>query len=107
MEVTLRALREAGLNELDSVRTYFLLVGFTLSQAAYQTRGPVPALEPPEQVRAERLAERGYGTIERLQLPSTWDFDETFEFGISLVLNGVEATMRRRVPGPGLATPAP
>src|SRR5688572_3922942 len=45
MEVTLRALQSQGMNELDSVRTFFLLIGFTLSQASYQAR-PIPALEP-------------------------------------------------------------
>ncbi|MPZ36448.1 MAG: TetR family transcriptional regulator [Rhizobiales bacterium] len=99
MEVTLRALREAGLDELNSVRTYYLLIGFTLSQAAYQTRGPIAALEPSEQVRAERIAGRGYTATERLELPPTWDFDASFAFGISLIVNGVEATVTRRVMG--------
>lgn len=92
MEITLRALQEAGLGDLDSLRTYFLLVGFTLSQAAYQTRGPVAALEPSERVRAERIAGRGFMATERLAIPPTWDFDASFTFGISLILDGVEAT---------------
>lgn len=92
MEVTLRALGEAGLSDLDSVRTYFLLIGFTLAQAAYQTR-PIPDLEPSEKVRTERLAGRGYAATERLAVPATWDFDASFTFGISLILNGVEATV--------------
>jgi hypothetical protein len=46
MEVTLRALGDAGLDELDSTRAYFLLISFTLGQAAYQTRGPIEGLEP-------------------------------------------------------------
>jgi hypothetical protein len=92
MEVTLRALREAGLDDVSSVRTYFLLVGFTLAQAAYQTR-PIPDLEPSEKVRTERIAGRNYTAIERLGLPTAWDFDASFAFGISLVLNGIEATV--------------
>jgi AcrR family transcriptional regulator len=99
MEVTLRALENAGLDDLDSVRTFFLLIGFTLSQAAYQTRGPIAALEPSEQVRSERIAGRGFTTTEQLQLPPTWDFDASFDFGISLILTGVEATVARRAPG--------
>jgi AcrR family transcriptional regulator len=95
MEVTLRALHEAGLDEVDSVRTYFLLTGFTLAQAAYQTR-PIPDLEPSEKIRTERIAGRGYTATERLELPATWDFDASFAFGISLILNGVEATVRNR-----------
>jgi AcrR family transcriptional regulator len=93
MEVTLRALGQAGLNDLDSARTYFLLIGFTLSQASYQTRGPVPDLEPSEQVRTQRLAGRGYTAIERLKIPAHWDFDASFEFGLSLILNGVGSTV--------------
>jgi TetR/AcrR family tetracycline transcriptional repressor len=92
MEVTLRALHEAGLDDVDSVRTYFLLVGFTLAQAAYQTR-PIPDLEPSKKIRTERIAGRGYKATERLELPATWDFDASFAFGISLILNGVEATV--------------
>jgi TetR/AcrR family transcriptional regulator, tetracycline repressor protein len=91
MEVTLRALHTAGLDDVESVRTYYLLVGFTLTQAAYQTR-PIPGLEPSEKIRTERIAGRGYTATERLELPVTWDFDASFAFGISLILKGVEAT---------------
>ncbi len=95
MEVTLRALHEAGLDDVDSVRTYFLLTGFTLAQAAYQTQ-PVPDLEPSEKIRTERIAGRGYTATERLELPATWDFDASFVFGISLILNGVETTVSQK-----------
>ena len=84
MEVTVRALREAGLDNLDSVRTYLLLTGFTLAQAAYQTR-PIPDLNPSAKIRTERL-----------ELPAAWDFDASFAFGIALILNGVEANVRDR-----------
>jgi TetR/AcrR family transcriptional regulator, tetracycline repressor protein len=102
MEVTLRALRTAGLDDIDSLRTYFVLVGYTLTQASYQKR-PIPALEPSEQVRAERIAGRGYDAIENLKLPAEWDFDASFVFGISLILDGVKFAVakaphtRRRV----------
>jgi TetR/AcrR family transcriptional regulator, tetracycline repressor protein len=102
MEVSLRALMQAGLGELDSVRTYFLLISFTLGQAAYQTRGPITGLEPSEQIRAQRIIGRGYTVTERLELPSSWDFDASFAFGMSLILNGVEATVARG-PAPGAA----
>ncbi|TPL35535.1 TetR/AcrR family transcriptional regulator [Mesorhizobium sp. B2-4-8] len=94
MEVTLRALRSQGMSELDSVRTFFLLIGFTLSQASYQAR-PIPALEPSEKIRTERIAGRGFKTVERLEMPPQWDFDASFAFGISLILNGVEATISK------------
>lgn len=94
MEVTLRALHSQGMTELDSARTFFLLIGYTLSQASYQTR-PISALEPSEKVRTERIAGRGYKAVERLEMPATWDFDASFAFGISLILNGVEATVSK------------
>jgi AcrR family transcriptional regulator len=98
MEVTLRALHEAGLNDVDSARTYFLLTGFTLAQAAYQTR-PVPDLEPSETTRTERIKGCGYTATEHLDLPATWDFDASFAYGISLILNGVEATVSKIAAG--------
>lgn len=94
MEVTLRALQSQGMTELDSARTFFVLIGYTLSQASYQAR-PIPALEPSEKVRTERIASRGYKTIERLEMPTKWDFDASFAFGVSLILNGVEATVSK------------
>jgi TetR/AcrR family tetracycline transcriptional repressor len=97
MEVTLRAFEQAGLDAMDSLRTYFILVSFTLGQASYQTRGPFPDLEPSEKVRAERIAGRGYRVTERLDMPETWDFDATFEFGITLILRGVEGTISKTV----------
>jgi AcrR family transcriptional regulator len=91
MEVTLRALRGASLGELDSVRAFYLLAGFTLSQAAYQSRGPVPGLDPAEQIRAGRLAGRGLTATEQLALPAAWDFDASFAFGLDVVLDGIAA----------------
>jgi AcrR family transcriptional regulator len=97
MEVTLRAFEQPGLDAMDSLRTYFMLVTFTLGQASYQTRGPFPDLEPSEKVRAERIAGRGYAATERLDMPKTWDFDATFEFGLTLILLGVEGTISKTV----------
>jgi TetR/AcrR family tetracycline transcriptional repressor len=102
MEVTLVALQSQGMNELDSVRTFFLLIGFTLSQASYQAR-PISALEPSEKIRTERIAGRGYRAMERLEMPPTWDFDASFAFGISLILDGVEATVSKNSLGPETA----
>ena len=74
MEVAIAALEEAGLDEVDSTRTYFVLVGFTLSQAAYQARGPFPDLHPSRQ---------------RRELPQEWDYDASFEYGLTLIITGV------------------
>lgn len=99
MEVAMQALRKAGLDELQSVRTYYLLVSFTLSQASYQTRGPIPALDPAERVRTGRIAGRGFAAVERLQLPATWDFDASFAFGLDVVLGGIEAVVLDKAVG--------
>jgi len=96
MEVTLRALKQAGFDELSSLRTYFLLINFTLGQASYQTRGPIVGLEPSEKIRTERIARKGHPPAERSELPSNWDFDSSFAFGISLVVSGVEAAVAGR-----------
>lgn len=94
MEVTLRALDETGLVSQDALRTYFMLVSFTLYQASYQSRGPFPDLEPSERIRVERLVGRGFDAIERLDAMPDWDFDAAFEFGLALIIGGVEAVAR-------------
>lgn len=95
MEVTLVALRRAGFSEIDSVRTYFTLVSLTLVQTSYQSRGPYPDLEPSERIRSERIAGRGYESVENANIAEQWDFDAAFEFGLRLILDGVEAAIRR------------
>jgi len=74
MEVAAAALERAGLNELDSLRTFYVLVGFTLSQASYQTFRVGP----------------------RVELAAPWDFDASFEYGLELIITGVEATAARK-----------
>jgi AcrR family transcriptional regulator len=96
MEVTLKALDQTALSVLDGVRTYFTLVSFTLVQASYQTRGPYADLEPSRKVRSERIAGRGFATVERVKLPADWDFDAAFEFGMRLILDGVETAINRQ-----------
>lgn len=81
MQVAVAALGRAGLSEIDSVRTFFLLVGFTLSQVSYQLRGPIPDLE------SARRPESA--------LPAEWDFDAGFEHGLTLITEGVIAMGNR------------
>ncbi len=90
MNVTIRALTEAGLDDLNGMRTYFLLVSFTLGQTSYQIRGPFQDLEPTAKVRAEGGARRNGGSGNPGS-SSTWDFDSAFTFGIELILRGIEA----------------
>jgi hypothetical protein len=38
---------------------------------------------------------RGYITLEALDLPADWDLDAAFAYGVRLILDGVEAALRR------------
>jgi TetR/AcrR family transcriptional regulator, tetracycline repressor protein len=91
MDVSLRALAAAGVRGQDVLRAYFTLVGFTLSHASYQVRGPIPDLEPSDRIRSERLLGRGYRSIEAVSSLGDWDFDAAFEFGLMLTVRGIEA----------------
>lgn len=96
MEVTLKALCEAGLEPTDAMRAYFTLVSFTLAQASYQTGGPFPDLDPAHAVQAERLSEGLAQAVDEALPPSaSWDFDGAFAYGLSLILDGIEAALRR------------
>jgi TetR/AcrR family transcriptional regulator, tetracycline repressor protein len=77
MDVAMTALRAAGLDEMESAQAYFVLVGFTLSQAAYQARGPIPGLQASP------------------RLPCDWDYDAGFEYGIELIITGVIGKAKR------------
>ena len=88
MEVTVHALRGAGLADLDALRGYFTLVSFTLGQVTYQHRGPFPDLTPARQARENPSA-----ALDRVT--EAWDFDAAYEFGLRLILDGVEATLPR------------
>ncbi|MBB4065416.1 TetR/AcrR family transcriptional regulator [Gellertiella hungarica] len=95
MDVTKKALQAQGMSELDSVRTFFLLTGYTLSQAAFQSH-PTPALAPTEKVRRERISGRGHGPVDRRDPPPEWDFDASFSFGLGIILEGIEGRIRAR-----------
>jgi TetR/AcrR family transcriptional regulator, tetracycline repressor protein len=90
MEVTLRALRTAGLSDQNALRAYFTLVAVTLSLASYEANGPVPDLEPVEQVRSRRIAGHGYSALEQLNVQGDWDYEAAFEYSLSLIIQGIE-----------------
>lgn len=90
MEVTLTALRRIGLGDTDALRGYFTLVSFTLGQVDYQNRGPFPDLAP-----ARYAGDKQIG-IRQLAVADHWDFAAAFEFGLGLILDGLEAAAERR-----------
>jgi TetR/AcrR family transcriptional regulator, tetracycline repressor protein len=79
MDVAIPALRAAGLDELSSTRAYFALLGYTLSQATYQARGPYPGLQ---------ASSHRSGQIDE------WDYDASFEYGLALIIAGIATTAR-------------
>lgn len=97
MKVTLAALKEAGMNEVEGARTFFLLTGYTLSQTAYQT-SPVAGLDPfqrKEQDIAELVTSDAVAGGDQ---HAAWDFDASFNFGLSLILAGIESKIRELNP---------
>lgn len=90
MEVTLAALEEIPLDRADALRAYFLLVNFTLGQVSYEIRGPFNALDPGAARRGRRLHQAGLGHVERAAPGDGWDFERAFEFGLSVILAGLE-----------------
>ena len=94
MQVAVAALTGAGLSATDALRAYFTLIAFTIGQAGYQARGPVAALEPGPAAETGRLDNK-LAEIIGPALENTWDFDAAFEFGLKLILDGIEAALGR------------
>lgn len=87
MNVTVKALQQAGLDNTNALRCYFALVSLTLGQSAYQTFGPYPGLSHENEVQSPS------GSSD-LSAKKAWDFDASFEFSLRLILDGVEAIAR-------------
>jgi TetR/AcrR family transcriptional regulator, tetracycline repressor protein len=90
METTLAALAEIAMDRQDALRAYFLLTNFTLGQVSYEVRGPFKDLDPREALRSQRLHDAGFAHVERAASFENWDFDSAFEFGLSVILAGLE-----------------
>lgn len=100
MEVTLDALTGAGLEATDAMRAYFTLVSFTLAQASYQARGPVSDLDPRQAARAGRISQDLAATVEAaFPAASSWDYAGAFDYGLALILDGIDAALRRAAAG--------
>jgi TetR/AcrR family tetracycline transcriptional repressor len=90
MEITLATLDEVGVSEEDAVKVYFLLMNFTMGQISYETRGPFEGLDPAKAVARNQLSGGEFVHIQRSVSSAEWDFDGAFEFGLSVILGGVE-----------------
>ena len=90
MEITLAALDEAGVTAEDAVRSYFLLMNFTMGQISYEVRGPFEGLDPSQALAGKKLEGAEFAHIQQSVSLSEWDFNSAFEFGLSVILAGVE-----------------
>ena len=96
MEITLAALRGAGLSAQDTVRAYFLLTTFTLGQVGYQIRGWARGVDPRAAVREGRISRSTFPAVLDARVQAKWDFDHAFEFGLSVILAGIDTRLRKR-----------
>ncbi len=90
MEITLAALGEAGIGSTDAVKGYCLLIGFTMGQVSYEIRGPFQSFDAGETLRRRRITRAGFSHIERSVSLEGWDFTSSFEFGLSVILAGLQ-----------------
>jgi AcrR family transcriptional regulator len=90
MEITLAALDEAGIGPTDAVKGYCLLIGFTVGQVSYEIRGPFQSFDAGEALRRRRITGADFSHIERSVSLEGWDFTSSFEFGLSVILTGLQ-----------------
>jgi TetR/AcrR family tetracycline transcriptional repressor len=96
MEITLTALQRAGFGEEDALRTYSLLTTFTLGQVSYQIKGWARGVDPTAAANEGRISRRTFPAVIDAAAHKSWDFDEAFEFGLSVILAGLNASLRGR-----------
>jgi TetR/AcrR family transcriptional regulator, tetracycline repressor protein len=95
MEVTLAALEEAGLSAGEALKSYFLLTNFTMGQVSYEVRGPFNSLDPTKALASGHLRGAEFEHIEAAASFERWDFDGAFEFGLSVIIAGLERMATR------------
>jgi TetR/AcrR family transcriptional regulator, tetracycline repressor protein len=96
MEITLTALEGAGLGVEDALRGYSLLITFTLGQVSYQIKGWSRGVDPAAAASEGRITRRTLPAVVDATDQKPWDFDQAFEFGLSVILAGLNAKLRRR-----------
>jgi TetR/AcrR family transcriptional regulator, tetracycline repressor protein len=89
METTLTALQAAGFSPGDALRAYFLLTTFTLGQISYQIKGWGGGVDVATAIKAGRIAPETFPAIGRGASLTNWNFDKSFEFGLSIILAGL------------------
>jgi AcrR family transcriptional regulator len=94
MEITLTVLQRAGFTPDDALRAHFLLTTFTLGQVSYQIKGWGRGIDPATAMKEGRIAAATFPAIAHAASLKNWDFDKSFEFGLSTILAGLAASAR-------------
>lgn len=89
MEIVIAALDDIGMSKDDALRAYCLLTNFTLGQVSYELRGPLKGFNLTEHPERGKLRAAGLPHVERMALVEDWDFGRAFEFGLSVILDGL------------------
>jgi Tetracyclin repressor-like, C-terminal domain len=90
------ALQRAGFSPDDGLRAYSLLTTFTLGQVSYQIKGWARGVDAAAAVSDGRIDRATYPAVVRSITREDWDFDKSFEFGLSIILAGLAARAGRR-----------
>ena len=96
MEITLKALHTAGLTPEDAMRGYFVLITFTLGQVKYQIRGWSRGVDHSAAAHEGRLGEAAFPALARAASGKKWDFNKFFEFGLSVIVTGLDVRTTQR-----------
>lgn len=94
MEITLTALERAGFGGEDALRAYSALMTFTLGQVSYQIKGWARGVDPTAAANEGRISRAAFPAVVDAAAHKSWDFDKTFEFGLSIILVGLNARSR-------------
>jgi len=97
MEITLDALHGAGFSSDDALRAHALLTTFTLGQVSYQIKGWGRGVDAQSAVSDSRITPTAFPAVVRAVSFRNWDFDKSFEFGLSTILSGLSARTRKRI----------
>jgi hypothetical protein len=81
----------------NALRAYFLLVNFTMGQVSYEVRGP-NALDARLALRRGAISVAELPLVARAMSTGAWDFDASFEFGLDVVISGLEYHSNRSSP---------
>jgi TetR/AcrR family transcriptional regulator, tetracycline repressor protein len=68
-------------------------MNFVLGQVSYEIRGPSKGLDPSATVNTSKLKEGHFTHIEAAVSFNPWDFEHAFEFGLSIILEGLSSNV--------------